>query len=322
MTRRTKKDRTTRPDAPAPALAAILGGVTIGDPLTWAGLQVFPLNRPNGHDPSYALLDDLLERGEAEVAELNEHGSVGTIVVKNRSGLDALLLDGMELHGAKQNRMVNLTVIVGHHSEAAIPVSCVEQGRWAYRSKGFASAKRTVGSKLRNWKAHMVAESFTASGRPHTDQGRVWDHVEAYVEQTGADSPTAALDDAFAESEGRIEDCVGHLKRLDAAGAVVALNGEIVGFDLLDHPATFQRLWESLLRGYALDATLEEQTGKALSREDIEAWLTSVANDGALTRHDVPGVGVYYSVHGPRIAGGAVVHAGHAVHTALFPAVR
>ena len=168
----------------------------------------------------------------------------------------------------------------------------------------------------------MVVESLAAGAPPETDQGEVWDHVSAYVDQSGAHSPTAALDDAFVESQGRIEDCVTRLKRIDAAGAVVALNGEIVGLDLLDHPATFQRLWESLLRGYALDATLEEQTSKALSREDIEAWLTSVANDGRLTQHDVPGVGTYYGVHGPRIAGGAVAHDGHPVHTALFPAVH
>jgi len=36
----------------------------------------------------------------------------------------------------------------------------------------------------------------------------------------------------------------------------------------------------------------------------------------------VPGVGVYYGVHGSRIAGGTVVRDGHAVHTALFPAVQ
>ncbi len=62
----------------------------------------------------------------------------------NHADIDALILDGTELRGAKQNRMVNITIIVGKHSEAPIPVSCVEQGRWAYRSRGFTSSKRTL----------------------------------------------------------------------------------------------------------------------------------------------------------------------------------
>jgi hypothetical protein len=41
-----------------------------------------------------------------------------------------LLLDGEELVGAKQNRILNTTVLVDAHVTVTIPVSCVEQGRW------------------------------------------------------------------------------------------------------------------------------------------------------------------------------------------------
>ena len=74
----------------------------------------------------------------------------------NRSDFDALIIDGIELHGAKQNRMVNLTIIAGKQSETEIPVACVEAGRWAYRSREFSSSRRTVASRLRARKASMV----------------------------------------------------------------------------------------------------------------------------------------------------------------------
>ena len=120
-------------------LVDVLRNVTLGAPLQWKNLQVFSLVQPNGHAPSYALIDDLLEEAQAEITELNEGGAVPTLKVLNHADLDALILDGTELRGAKQNRMVNVTVVIGKHSESPIPVSCVEQGRWAYRSRGFAS---------------------------------------------------------------------------------------------------------------------------------------------------------------------------------------
>ena len=47
------------------------------------------------------------------------------------------MLDGEELIGAKQNRILNTTVLVAAHTEVTIPVSCVEQGRWGYRGRQF-----------------------------------------------------------------------------------------------------------------------------------------------------------------------------------------
>ena len=143
----------------------VFGQVTVEKPLQWKNVQVFALLQPNGHDPSYALIDDLLEGGRVEIKEFDEHGSVSTISLRNHADLDALILDGTELRGAKQNRMVNLTVIVGKGTDTPIPVSCVEQGRWSYRSRNFSSAKRTVASRLRNLKAHMVSDNLARTER-------------------------------------------------------------------------------------------------------------------------------------------------------------
>ena len=117
------------------------------------------------------LFRSLLERGEVDVAEISEGGAVPTIKVLNRSGLDALILDGTELRGAKQNRMVNVTIVAGGGMETVVPVSCVERGRWAYRSHGFTSSRRTVASRLRNLKAHRVAENL--AGCRNDNRGKV-----------------------------------------------------------------------------------------------------------------------------------------------------
>jgi len=70
---------------------------------------------------------------------------VPELAVVNDGDIHVLLLDGEELRGAKQNRMLNTTILLKPKSKTIIPVSCTEQGRWNY-----ASAE----SATRGWSWH------------------------------------------------------------------------------------------------------------------------------------------------------------------------
>jgi len=307
----------------SPLLTELLSEVTVEEPSTWSALQVFPLVHPNGHAPTCALIEELLERGEVEVAEISQGGAVPTVKVLNRSTLDALILDGTELRGAKQNRMVNVTIVAGGGMETVVPVSCVERGRWAYRSHGFTSSKRTVASRLRNLKAHRVAEILAHSWVAEANQGVVWKEVNVYLAKGHAASATQALDDVFTPHEDSVESVVAQLGDLDAHGAMVALQGEIVALDLFDHGETFRKAWPSLLRGYAIDAILEERPRwEPLTRLGASTRLHDLSAQAVVTRQEVPGVGEYYTVRGPGVAGGIATHRGRVVHAALFPSAR
>ena len=69
------------------------------------------------------------------------------IAFENGSSEKVLLVNGDELVGAKQNRILNLTMLVGSGQKLVIPVSCVELGRCSYRSGEFRSARRTLFAK-------------------------------------------------------------------------------------------------------------------------------------------------------------------------------
>ena len=70
--------------------------------------------------------------------------NVPELRVVNPLDANVLLYDGEELLGAKQNRILNVTVLVPAASEKTVPVSCVEEGRWHARSAAFADVDRDV----------------------------------------------------------------------------------------------------------------------------------------------------------------------------------
>ncbi len=93
-------------------------------------LMVIPLLAEIDREPDYLTLDEALAQGEVRVTETSEAGDVPELRFENRSNRAVLLVDGEELVGAKQNRVLNLTILVPGKSTIIIPVSCVEAGRW------------------------------------------------------------------------------------------------------------------------------------------------------------------------------------------------
>ena len=68
--------------------------------------------------------------------------AIKIMLVNNTGDSRVLFLEGEELRGAKQNRVLNTSVLIAAHSKTTIPVSCVEQGRWQYRSRHFSLRQR------------------------------------------------------------------------------------------------------------------------------------------------------------------------------------
>ena len=64
-----------------------------------------------------------------DASELSESGVVGRISVTNKSNSHLVLLDGEALVGAKQNRIVERSMIIGPQSSLSVPVNCVWSGR-------------------------------------------------------------------------------------------------------------------------------------------------------------------------------------------------
>ncbi len=115
-------------------MSVALPKLRVGDPLRHEALSVFPLFSETTGGVDYRLSDAALADESLLVEEVSEGGSVSDLLVENKGDLRVLFLEGEELVGAKQNRILNTSVLVAAHTKIKIPVSCVEQGRWGYKS--------------------------------------------------------------------------------------------------------------------------------------------------------------------------------------------
>ena len=144
------------------------------------------------------------------VEEVTESGSVPNLAVTNKAPCPILIPEGEILIGAKQNRVINVTVLVAKGVKFVLPVSCVEAGRWRYKSRHFES-KFAAPPSLRTKKMRAVQRNRSESGVAASNQGEVWDEVRACLDGVGAKSETASLTDAFDSAEAKLRE---HCKSL------------------------------------------------------------------------------------------------------------
>ena len=132
-------------------MAVTFPAIRVGSPVQYDGLSVFPLFLDPVDEVQYVLSDEAIDAGSVAVEEVSEGGSVPDLAVENKGDVRVLFLEGEELVGAKQNRILNTSVLVAAGSKTKIPVSCVEAGRWGYKSQHFSSGGTHSPSKLRHF---------------------------------------------------------------------------------------------------------------------------------------------------------------------------
>src|SRR5215471_11389976 len=262
-------------------IADALSRITVGQPVRSGNLTMFPLLAGVEEVADYLTLDEALKQGQAVVTEVSEFGSVPELSFTNNGALPVLLVDGEELIGAKQNRILNLTVLAPAHRKLSIPVSCVEQGRWSYRSAAFASAPRAQFAASRANKVASVSSSLRDRGRADSDQNEVWEDIDRMAANLRVASPTSAMSDLYESYSADLDECVQELSPVKAqVGAAFAISGEIVGFDLFDRASTLRKLLPKLVSSYAIQG-LSRRTEKGVeapNEEAVRELLDAVSN--------------------------------------------
>ena len=214
----------------------------LGEPVEHRGIVVAPLFPRRDPVAAYVTLDEALPRG-LRITETSDAGSVPELLVENPTGDNVLLYDGEELAGAKQNRILDVSVLAAPRSKLVVSVSCVERGRWRAVSRTFSSAGHVAHTELRRTKARALGAGRLERGAA---QGAVWDSVDRRLEALDVDSVTRAHSDAFRAHRRRLDDLAAGLEALPGqCGAVLAI-GDSLCLDAVSLPDAFAALWPKL----------------------------------------------------------------------------
>ena len=171
----------------------------------YRNMEVIPvrINR-NGHN-DYLTLKRGIRAGFVEISEC-EVSTVGTVLARNKANVPLVLIDGDEIVGAKQNRIMNRSLIVPPLTTMEVSVSCTEQGRWHYDRTGekahFDYCDIAADFSTRRNKAHDLYENDSC-------QSTVWNSIHDLERKTSFRSRTSALHDNFINLRSKLD---GYLK--------------------------------------------------------------------------------------------------------------
>ncbi len=298
---------------------ARMEGIKFGELQIHGHVVVIPIIGENGSGPDYLTMKEALESQFLTVTEVTEGGTVPELKVINKGEKPVLLLDGEELSGAKQNRVLNTTILLKEKSETLIPVSCTEHGRWSYRSAHFEESGHIMSAKLRRIKNASVHENLKAMHAFRSDQGAVWDEIAIQAHINKVSPVTGAMKDVLEAKQEDLDAFLEHLPIVaDQNGLIVLVNGKVVGLDMVSRPSAFGMLHPKLIRSYVMDALTEKPVmAKETPRDMADAFLKKIPQCKEQP-FDSIGYGRDYRYEGKKIVGSALVHENTVIHMAFF----
>jgi len=298
-----------------------LKGLELGHPITFLNLTLFPLQGNKTCERDYITLREAVDAKTATVREVSEGGSVPELLLENTGTKPVLILDGEELLGAKQNRTANVTILAPAGKTVHIPVTCVEAGRWGYRSREFKPSEQMHYHRGRKQKMASVHESLKTTGSRRADQQEVWNDISLKCMDMSVDAPTSAMADVFEQHQTRVEDYVGAFKpESGQTGAVFAIGEKIEGLELFDCQETLADMLPKLIRSYAIDAieTVEAHRRNP-SSVSADAFISRLAR-AEIETYPAVGLGTEVRMSAPGVIAGGLVTEERVVHLAAFAA--
>lgn len=264
-----------------------------------------------------------LKTGGLVITEATGAGIVQTLAAINNTDSYLLLTDADVLTGAKQNRVLNKSVLLQPMSKTSLDVSCVERRRWHYTSGNFDNSGNVADPDLRREKASTSAAVTGIDGSMMYDtQMRVWDHVSSKMAMMSFKSSTENYSE-FQEFRmnmirGEFPECEPDK---DSNGIAVFMGSKVICSDIFGNREVF-RYYFPMLRDAAFRMA---QTGERQKSPDMHEAYYRVQEsvDDFLQARRCPdksyrGAGSFNTVENSSLKGFALVVKEELIHAVFF----
>lgn len=290
----------------------------MGEIQHYSGMSIFPIFTGATESPEYISLKQALNQHLLVITELHEGGSVPQLKAVNQGFIPILLLDGEEISGAKQNRILNTTILLREKSETVIPVSCTEQGRWSYSKPDFEESHNMAAYEVRSAKLQDVTYNLKSGGAFHSDQGRVWNKINDMSKRLDVHSGTSAMKDMYEGSRQRLEDYLQHFPRLEGqTGIAVCFGGRLAGLDYVSNPEVWQDLHAKLVQSYAVDCLNRDLPEQKCDQTALDNLWERLAATRTQTFQSI-GYGEDYRFESPDLIGAGLYWQDTFIHLELY----
>jgi len=196
-----------------------------------------------------AIKSDLIQ-----VKEVSESGSVNNLFVYNLSDRYVFFMDGDILVGAKQNRVLNTSVLLVPNSKTTLPVSCVEQGRWRHTSTMFRDSDYITPHKLRAGKSRNVSNNLRTRSQFDAGQSEVWKNVEDYQMFFKVASPTMNLSDVYAKEEKNFDQFTKNFNlNNDANGIILFVDKKVLNVEVFNRTDIYAEYFPKIIKSAAME---------------------------------------------------------------------
>jgi hypothetical protein len=287
---------------------------TIGKPKTRLGTTIYPIFMPNKSPENIKIATDDLVVSELESA------SVPQIQVHNPTDSPLLIPAGKVLSGGRQTRTVNVSILVAPGSTIVIPVSCVEAGRWHGQHR-FEDSRRFASRRVRMEKQRSVARNVKNLRNKMSDQGAVWNSIDA--EMIARDLHSATSNFLYAEESltneterfSAVQELLSEGPEPQQNGIAIAQGKEIVSVEMFASPEALKSSYEALIRSAIFDSP--DKTVKSPGEDAVQEFLDQILSAETTEAAGV-GLGTEYHVENEKFVAHALAYEGQFLHANAF----
>lgn len=278
----------------------------------YKNISIIPIMSESSQNIDILSLKKGLDLGLVKVEECKK-SVVGKVRVSNNAVTPLILVDGDEIIGAKQNRIINTTVLIPPKTTMDVSVSCSEYGRWYYKDKyssKFTYSKYFANSDTRRVKSYNLFEEEC--------QSVIWDSIRDFESRHTFKSETSALNDNYENLAKIQEEYLKHFGILDNQnGVIVIIGGELKGIEIFNSHLTYKEYHDKIIRSYIVDSINFESPRNMINYDEIDKILGNISNSN-FKEYENKELGKSIKFSNNYGVGVALIYEGNIIHMLYF----